>query len=328
MVHMEHEEQKFGEEHQDSGSALPNQEKKKKRKIILAGIIVAGVLVGAALSYLLYFGDTSRQSLASVNGEKIIVEEFNTEMAKVEVPYQDMYREEPKPFIDGLIMKKLLLQEAKKQGVSVPAKTYKDTDKDAVSPDDALIAELIKKRFSTPPTVTPQEIQVFYDTFKDRMEGKTLDQVAPTIEKIIREGKQQEEVQQFLGDLHKSATIDIDEGRIKKMAIKPPDSNTEEEFKKSLQGGKPFLVDFGANSCVPCRQMRPILKEVGKEYSGKAGVLVIDIYKYQNLAREYKVQMIPTLVFFDGKGKEVFRHIGMLEKEKIVAKLKEIGMES
>jgi thioredoxin 1 len=325
---MEHEEQKFGEEHQDSESALPNQGKKKKRKIILAGIIVAGVLVGAALSYLLYFGDTSRQSLASVNGEKIIVEEFNTEMAKVEVPYQDMYREEPKQFIDGLIMKKLLLQEAKKQGVSVPAKTYKDTDKDAVSPDDALIAELIKKRFSTPPTVTPQEIQVFYDTFKDRMEGKTLDQVAPTIEKIIREGKQQEEVQQFLGDLHKSAMIDIDEGRIKKMAIKPPDSNTEEEFKKSLQGGKPFLVDFGANSCVPCRQMRPILKEVGKEYSGKAGVLVIDIYKYQNLAREYKVQMIPTLVFFDGKGKEVFRHIGMLEKEKIVAKLKEIGMES
>jgi thioredoxin-related protein len=38
--------------------------------------------------------------------------------------------------------------------------------------------------------------------------------------------------------------------------------------------------------------------------------------------------MIPTLIFFDGKGKEVFRHIGMLEKEKIVAKLKEIGMES
>jgi len=55
---------------------------------------------------------------------------------------------------------------------------------------------------------------------------------------------------------------------------------------------------------------------------------VIDIYKYQDLAREYKVQVIPTLVFFDGNGKEVFRHIGVLEKEKIIAKLKEIGMES
>jgi len=38
--------------------------------------------------------------------------------------------------------------------------------------------------------------------------------------------------------------------------------------------------------------------------------------------------VIPTLVFFDGNGKEVFRHIGVLEKEKIIAKLKEIGMES
>jgi thioredoxin 1 len=55
---------------------------------------------------------------------------------------------------------------------------------------------------------------------------------------------------------------------------------------------------------------------------------VIDVYKYQNLARDYKIQLIPTLVFFDPKGEEVFRHTGVLDKEKIVAKLKEIGMES
>ena len=86
-------------------------------------------------------------------------------------------------------------------------------------------------------------------------------------------------------------------------------------------------MDFGANSCLPCRQMRPVLKEIGTEYSEKAKVLVIDVYKNQNLAREYKVLMLPTLVFFDSKGKEVFRHVqGLLEKEKIVAKFKEIGM--
>jgi thioredoxin 1 len=70
------------------------------------------------------------------------------------------------------------------------------------------------------------------------------------------------------------------------------------------------------------------LKELDKEYSAKASILVIDVYKYQDLAREYRVQVIPTLVFFDGKGKEVFRHMGLLEKEKIVSKLKEIGMAS
>jgi len=87
-------------------------------------------------------------------------------------------------------------------------------------------------------------------------------------------------------------------------------------------------VDFGANSCIPCRQLRPILKEINKEYSGKASILVIDVYKYQDLARQYKIQLIPTLVFFDSKGKEVFRHVGVLDKDKIIAKLKEIGMAS
>ena len=117
----------------------------------------------------------------------------------------------------------------------------------------------------------------------------------------------------------------MEQARLKKIALKPPESNTEEEFKKALASGKPVLVDFGANSCVPCRQMRPILKEVGTEYSEKAKVLVIDVYKCQDLARQYKVQVIPTLVFFDSKGKEVFRHVGVLEKEKIAAKFKEIG---
>jgi thioredoxin 1 len=65
---------------------------------------------------------------------------------------------------------------------------------------------------------------------------------------------------------------------------------------------------------------------VEKEYSEKASVLVIDVYKNQKLAQEHKVLLIPTLVFFDSKGKEAFRHVGVLDKEKIVAKLKEIGM--
>ena len=225
-------------------------------------------------------------------------------------------------------MRTLLLQEAKKEGLSAPAKTYKDTDKNALSPEETLIAELMKKKFSKPPEVTKEEIQAFYATFKERMEGKKLEQVASAIEQIIRQAKQEQEMESFLGDLQKNAKIEIKEDRLKKIAAKPPESNTDEEFKKALASGKPFMVDFGANSCVPCRQIRPILKEVSKEYAGKAQVLVIDVYKYQNLAQEYKVLMIPTLVFFDSKGKEVHRHVGVLEKDKIVAKLKEIGMES
>ena len=300
---------------------------KVKKTYVLFGVIAALVLAGV-LFYFFYLGSAGRQVLAQVNGEKITVEEFNREVEKVDLPLRDVLREEPLQYLDGLIMKRIVLQEAKKQGITPPPKTYKDTDKDPLSPDDYLITELMKKQFSSLPAVTQEEVQAFYSMFKDRMEGKPLNEVAPAIEQLIRQGKQEEALRSYLANLRKNSSVEIDQIRLKKIAAKPPESNTEEDFKKALQGGKPVLVDFGANSCLPCRQLRPILKAVSEEYSGKAGVLVIDIYKYQDLAREYKVQVIPTLVFFDGKGKEVFRQIGVMEREQIIAKLKEIGMES
>lgn len=297
-----------------------------KRKIIIIGAIIILILAGAF--YLFYFGNPSRQTLAQVNGEKITVEQFNKELSKIETPLREMYREQPQQFLEGMIIKTLLLQEAKKQNISAPVKTYKDTTKDSISPEEGLIAELMKKKFASQPTVTKDEIKTFYSLFKDRMEGKSLEQATPAIEQIIREGKQQEEARQFIGELRGSAKIEIDQIRLEKIAAKPPEANTEDDFKKAIMSGKPALVDFGANSCLPCRQLRPVLKEIAKEHTGKANILVIDVYKYQNLAREYKIQLIPTLVFFDVKGKEVFRNVGILEKEKIVAKLKEIGMAS
>jgi thioredoxin 1 len=296
--------------------------------MILFGVIAAVLLVGAVLIYFFYMGSPSRQVLALVNGEKITVEEFNTEIAKVEDPLGQMYREEPQPFLEEIVVKKLLLQEAKREGISPPVKTYKDKEKDALSPEEFLISELMKKKFSTPPTVTKEEIKNFYAMFKTQMGGKSLEQVSPALEQLIREGKQQEQVKVYVGELRSKAKVEIDQIRLQKIAAKAPESNTEDEFKNALASGKPVLVDFGANSCVPCRQLRPILKEVSKEYPGKAEILVIDVYKYQTLAKEYKIMLIPTLVFFDSKGKEAFRHMGVLDKEKIVAKLKEIGMAS
>jgi thioredoxin 1 len=297
-----------------------------KRKTIIIGAVIFILLVAGFLFYFLYLENPSRQILAQVNGEKITVEQFNKELEKVESPFKEMFKEDPQPFLENIVVQRLLLQEAKKQGLTAPVKTYKDTTKDSKSPEDALIEDLIKKKFSAPPTVTKEEIKTVYSQLKDRLGGKSLEQVAPDIETLIRESKRQEEIKQSIAELRSAASVEIDQIRLKKIAAKPPESNTEEDLKKTLTSGKPFLVDFGANSCIPCRQMRPILKEIGKEYAGKTEVLVIDVYKYQNLAREYKILLIPTLVFFDSKGKEVFRYVGALDKEKIVAKLKEIGM--
>jgi thioredoxin 1 len=300
-----------------------------KRKTIIIGAIAVVVIAGAFLFYFFYLESPTRQALARVNDEKITVDQFNKELAKVEPPLiRDMFREEPNNLLERIIVKTLLLQEAKKQGLSAPVKTYKDAAKDSPSPEESTIIEFISKKFSSPPEVTREEVEGFYKMYKDQMGGKPLKEVAPGIEQYIKEAKQQEALRQFLEELRKNAKVDINQERLKKITAKPPEMNTEDDLKQALTSGKPVLVDFGANSCLPCRQLRPILREIDKEYTGKARALVIDVYKYQSLAREYKVQLIPTLVFFDSKGKEVFRHVGILEKEKIVAKLKEIGMGS
>ncbi len=298
-----------------------------KRKILILG--AAGiVLIGALFFYFFYLQHPGRQVLAHVNGESITVEQFNNELKKVESPLKEMLSEEPQQLLEGIIMHRVLLQEAKREGLTPPMKTYKDTDKEARSPEEAMITELIKKKFSTPPTVTKEEIKAFYPMVKEQLGGKSLEELSPVIEKLIQQYKHEESLKQYFTELRTAAKVEIDQIRLQKIASKPPESNSEEELKKALSSGKPLLVDFGANSCLPCRQLRPILKELSKELAGKAGVLVIDVYKYQHLAREYKIVALPTLVFFDSQGKEVFRHFGIMTKEQIVAKLKEIGAET
>jgi thioredoxin 1 len=298
-----------------------------RRKIIIFGAIGLAIIAGAILFYFFYLENPSRQVLARVNDEKITVDQFNKELAKVEPPLiREMLREEPNNLLERMIVRTLLLNEAKKQGLSAPVKTYKDAAQNPLSPDESIIIEFIGKKFSSPPEIKREEVEGFYKMYKDQMQGKPLKEVAPAIEQYIREAKQQQALAQFIEGLRKNAKVDINQDRLQKIATKPPEMDTEEDLKQALTSGKPVLVDFGANSCVPCRQMRPILKEIGTEYSEKAKVVVIDVYKYQKLARDYKILMLPTLVFFDSKGKEAFRNVGPLEKEKIIAKLKEIGM--
>lgn len=300
---------------------------KMKRKPLIFVAIAVVVLAGAALFYFLYLQNPSRQILARVNNDKITVEQFNKELDKVEPPLiREMLREDPNNLLERMIVKTLLLQEAKKQGVSAPVKTFKDAASNPLPPDESVIAELIGKKFPSPPEVTREEVEGFYKMYKNRMEGKSLKEVAPAIEQYIREAKSREVLAQFLEEIRKNAKVDISQAQLQKVVVKPPEMNTEEELKQALSGGKPILVDFGANSCLPCRQLRPVLKEIATEFSEKAKILTIDVYKYQNLAKEYRVLMLPTLVFFDSKGKETFRNVGLMEKEKIVGKLKEIGL--
>ena len=72
--------------------------------------------------------------------------------------------------------------------------------------------------------------------------------------------------------------------------------------------------------------MKPIMEDVRKEYEGRAVVESINISEHPDAVQTYKIRLIPTEIFFDAKGKEVYRHEGYMAKEDIAAKLKEIGV--
>ncbi len=90
--------------------------------------------------------------------------------------------------------------------------------------------------------------------------------------------------------------------------------------------GMVTLVDLGAGECIPCKMMAPILAKLEKRYSGKAAVVFLDVWKDEAPARRFGIRTIPTQIFFDKKGKEVYRHEGFLSEEEIVRRLKDMGV--
>ena len=86
------------------------------------------------------------------------------------------------------------------------------------------------------------------------------------------------------------------------------------------------MVDFGADWCVPCRPMAPILEKLAREYQGRAAVVLVDAGRHRNLARRFEVAALPTQIFFDRKVNEVYRHVGFWGKEGIADRLSRLGV--
>jgi len=82
--------------------------------------------------------------------------------------------------------------------------------------------------------------------------------------------------------------------------------------------GMVTMLDLGANKCIPCKMMAPIIEELKREYERKASIVFIDVWKHREQARKYGIQVIPTQIFFDKNGKEFFRHEGFMDKKSIV----------
>ncbi len=86
---------------------------------------------------------------------------------------------------------------------------------------------------------------------------------------------------------------------------------------------KVTFIELGADKCIPCKAMQPVMQEIAEEFKSTIQVVFYDVWKTPDFAKEYGVKMIPTQVFINTEGKEIFRHVGFFAKEDIVRMLKE-----
>lgn len=88
-------------------------------------------------------------------------------------------------------------------------------------------------------------------------------------------------------------------------------------FHDIINSDKPVLVDFFATWCGPCKMLAPVLKEVKDNLEERISIIKIDVDKNQQLASQYQVRGVPTMILFQN-GKQLWRQSGILQKKDII----------
>lgn len=99
-----------------------------------------------------------------------------------------------------------------------------------------------------------------------------------------------------------------------------------DEFKNLPVKGMVTMIDLGAKKCIPCKMMAPIMEKMERKYEGKAAIVFIDVWEHREQAARFRIRAIPTQIFFDADGKEVYRHAGFMGEKAIVNVMDQLGV--
>jgi len=102
-------------------------------------------------------------------------------------------------------------------------------------------------------------------------------------------------------------------------------ADTEAKVNAALTSGQPALIEFGADTCNQCKRMKVVLDGIDRRYQGRARVVQVNVHREPALTKRFRIMVIPTLVYFDARGREAGRAYGFQDEVKVARKLYELG---
>ncbi|MBU2548044.1 MAG: hypothetical protein KKB20_06535 [Proteobacteria bacterium] len=171
-------------------------------------------------------------------------------------------------------------------------------------------------------SVSEAEMKAYYESNREMLGGALFEQVQSGIRDLLTEKKRQEAADDYLRNLGREIIIEIDRTWVAEQYGRAMNNPVDQARKSGLA----TMVEFGATGCIPCDMMQPILDRLKKQYGGRLNIVFVHVRKNQILGARYGIRAIPVQVFFDGRGKEFFRHEGFFAEEKIKATLAKMGL--
>ncbi len=286
---------------------------KIKAKPLLIISLIFGILIALISFYKEDINITLDENiLAIVNENEITKEDLEKEFQSLPKEYQERFKHNKEDLLDSLIIEELLYQQAENLELNL--------EKDQSKTKSAYAQEVIKY-ITRDIEVSEAEKKEFYNN-NPNLHNTEYEELTKKIESYLMGQRKEVVIRDYLYKLKEKAEIIKNE----KWLEAEKNKELEHPITALLKNGKPTVLDLGSSSCVPCKMMKPIFEELEKEYQNQANIILVDIGIDKDLAYKYQIRAIPTQIFFDKKGEEVWRHEGFLAKEQIVEKLEELGV--
>jgi thiol-disulfide isomerase/thioredoxin len=170
--------------------------------------------------------------------------------------------------------------------------------------------------------VTAEEAKAFFEGNQDMFGGAKYEEVEEELRGYLLEQKREALIDAHVNSLSERIRVEMNAEWLRAHAPAALDNAVD----RARRSGKPSLVDFGAGGCFACDQMAPILDDLQWTYGERCNVLVVSVREEPLLGARYGIRAIPVQVFFDAKGREVYRHLGYLPKAQILTRLAELGV--